>query len=177
MATAAPNQNLPLLYSTLEPLNSNQHGNWKIRRLDKSPNMAKVHAVPATVEEFPLLQRHFPWSSRWRQSDPARADGAERRRERLLDEEGVLTDRFDLRTRLFAPLPVPAGKAPSRQRRTIAVRRFQFGRGRRFRRREPLFDGDQPSEATRRSCSFASSSKRPGSAPLHSWTSFARPIS
>ena len=60
MATAAPNQNLPLLYSALEPLNSSQHGNWKIRRIDKSPNMAKAHAVPATVEEFPLLQRHFP---------------------------------------------------------------------------------------------------------------------
>ncbi len=48
MATAAPNQNLPLLYSALEPLNSNQHGKWTIRRLDKSPAMANAHAVPAT---------------------------------------------------------------------------------------------------------------------------------
>ena len=54
MATAAPNQGLPLLYTELQPLNSNQHWTWKIRRLDKSPAIAKVHAVPATVEEFPL---------------------------------------------------------------------------------------------------------------------------
>ena len=59
MATA-PTQTLPLLYSALEPLNSTQHGKMKIRRLDKAPIIGKTHAFPATVDEFALLQRHYP---------------------------------------------------------------------------------------------------------------------
>ena len=60
MATAAPTQSLPLFYSAIEPLNLNQHGKLKIRRIEKAPMLATTHAVPATVDEFPLLQRHFP---------------------------------------------------------------------------------------------------------------------
>ena len=36
MATAAPNTQLPLLYNSLEPLNSNQHGKARVRRLDNA---------------------------------------------------------------------------------------------------------------------------------------------
>ena len=60
MATAAPNQNLPLFYSTLEPLNATQHGKMKIRQLDKSPAIANTHAIPVTVDEFGLAQRYYP---------------------------------------------------------------------------------------------------------------------
>ena len=60
MATAAPNQNLPLFYSALEPLNVTQHGKMKIRAIDKAPVIAATHAIPATVDEFALLQRHYP---------------------------------------------------------------------------------------------------------------------
>lgn len=60
MATAAPNQNLPLFYSAIEPLNANQHGKLKIRRIEKAPIMANTHAIPVTVDEFALVQRFFP---------------------------------------------------------------------------------------------------------------------
>ena len=60
MATAAPNQSLPLFYSSLEALNATQHGQMKIRRIQKAEMMAKTHAIPATVDEFALLQRHYP---------------------------------------------------------------------------------------------------------------------
>ena len=33
MATAAPNQNLPLFYNALEPLNATQHGKMKVRQV------------------------------------------------------------------------------------------------------------------------------------------------
>ena len=33
MASQAPNTSLPLLYNGLEPLNRNQHGNFKVRRM------------------------------------------------------------------------------------------------------------------------------------------------
>jgi len=53
MATAAPNQNLPLFYSTLEPLNATQHGKMKIHQVDKSPMIANTHAIPVTVDQTP----------------------------------------------------------------------------------------------------------------------------
>ncbi|KLE35794.1 SapC family protein [Aurantiacibacter luteus] len=57
---SAPNPTLPLLYNELVPLNSNQHGDWKGRATDKAPWVAKQHAIPLTVEEFPLAQRDYP---------------------------------------------------------------------------------------------------------------------
>jgi hypothetical protein len=60
MATEAPNQALPLLYTSLEPLSSSVHGKMKIRRVNKAPAISGAHAIPVTVEEFPLLARHYP---------------------------------------------------------------------------------------------------------------------
>jgi hypothetical protein len=60
MATAAPTQELPLFYNKLEALNAGQHGKMKIRRIESAPQMGTTHAVPVTVDEFALLQRHYP---------------------------------------------------------------------------------------------------------------------
>ena len=60
MATAAPNQNLPLFYNAVEPLNATQHGNMKVRTILRMPQVARTHAVPVTVDEFTLVQRHYP---------------------------------------------------------------------------------------------------------------------
>lgn len=59
MATA-PNPGLPLFYNELQPLSSNAHGAWKARRMENAPFLAQAHAVPLTVEEFALAQRHYP---------------------------------------------------------------------------------------------------------------------
>ena len=60
MASAPQQANLPLFYKNLVPLNSNAHANWRARSTDKAPWLAKQHAIPLTVEEFPQAQRHFP---------------------------------------------------------------------------------------------------------------------
>ena len=60
MATEAPKQSLPLLYSSLEPLSSSVHGKMKIKRVNKAPAVGSAHAIPVTVDEFPLLARHYP---------------------------------------------------------------------------------------------------------------------
>ena len=57
---SAPNANLPILYKNLVPLNSNQHANWRARSVDRAPWVVNQHAIPLTVEEFPLAQRNFP---------------------------------------------------------------------------------------------------------------------
>ena len=60
MATAAPIQNLPLFYNAIEPLNATQHGNMKVHALARMPQLARAHAIPVTVDEFTLVQRHYP---------------------------------------------------------------------------------------------------------------------
>ena len=60
MATAAPNQSLPLFYNAVEPLNATQHGKMKVRTILRMPQVAKTHAIPVTVDEFTLVQRHYP---------------------------------------------------------------------------------------------------------------------
>ena len=59
MATV-PQQQLPLFYKDLMPLSSQQHADYKLRVADKAPFLANQHAVPVTVEEFPLVQRSMP---------------------------------------------------------------------------------------------------------------------
>lgn len=59
MATAPANA-LPLFYNELQPLSSGVHGQWSARQLKTAPFFARAHAVPVTVEEFALAQRHFP---------------------------------------------------------------------------------------------------------------------
>jgi hypothetical protein len=60
MATVASNQNLPLFYNAVEPLNVAQHGKMKVRKLLKMAQIGKTHAIPLTVDEFTLVQRHYP---------------------------------------------------------------------------------------------------------------------
>ncbi|MCL6684258.1 SapC family protein [Sphingomonas alba] len=61
MATQAPNAApLPLLYNSLDALNSGQHGNMKLRKSYDLPQVGQIHAVPVTVEEFTIVQRYYP---------------------------------------------------------------------------------------------------------------------
>jgi hypothetical protein len=60
MASAAPTSSLPLFYNSIEPLNANQHGKMKVRPIEKSAAIGATHAIPVTVDEFALAQRHYP---------------------------------------------------------------------------------------------------------------------
>jgi hypothetical protein len=60
MASAPQQASLPIFYKDLVPLNRNEHATWHSRQTDRAPWLAGQHAVPLTVEEFPVAQRHFP---------------------------------------------------------------------------------------------------------------------
>ena len=60
MASAPQASGLPLFYNELQPLSSSAHGDWKARQVESAPFLARAHAVPLTVEEFSLAQRHYP---------------------------------------------------------------------------------------------------------------------
>ena len=55
-----PQPQLPLFYKDLMPLNSRDHASWRARTVDKASWLGNQHAIPLTVEEFPLAQRNFP---------------------------------------------------------------------------------------------------------------------
>ena len=51
---------LPLFYKGLEPLSSDTHKDYRLRMAESAPFLAGQHAIPVTVDEFPLVQRHMP---------------------------------------------------------------------------------------------------------------------
>jgi hypothetical protein len=57
---SAPKPGLPICYNELVPLNTQEHGAWKAKTVDKAPWIARQHVVPLTVEEFPAAQRDYP---------------------------------------------------------------------------------------------------------------------
>jgi hypothetical protein len=150
MATAAPTQSLPLLYNSLEPLNVNQHGKMKIRPVDKPTMIANTHAIPATVDEFALLQRHYPIVfSVGDNPVPLVLMGLSEGINVFLNEEGRLHDPSVYVPAYLRRYPfLLARLRPESDELSLcfdptagAVGDFDEG--------EPLFDGDQPSQATK----------------------------
>ena len=150
MATAAPTQPLPLFYSSLEALNVTQHGTMKIRPVEKSPIIATTHAIPATVDEFALLQRHYPIVfSIGDNPIPLALMGLSEGTNVFLDEDGKLHEPMMYVPAYMRRYPfLLARLRPESDELSLcfdptsgAVGDFDTG--------EPLFDGDQPSQATK----------------------------
>jgi len=57
---SAPQPQLPLFYQDLIPLNSRDHGDWKVSSFEDAGFVAKTHAIPLTVDEFVDAQRSYP---------------------------------------------------------------------------------------------------------------------
>jgi len=92
MASAPQNQ-LPILYNDLMPLSSVDHADYRIRPAEKLPVLGKIHAIPATVEEFPLLQRRMPIVfSDGEDPIPLVLMGLNEGVNTFIDEEGALID-------------------------------------------------------------------------------------
>ncbi len=150
MATAAPTQNLPLFYNAIEPLNVTQHGKMKVRPVLKMNQVGQTHAIPVTVDEFGLVQRHYPIVfSIGENPIPIALMGLNEGVNVFLDENGRPHD-----TTLYVPAYVRrypfllARLRPDTDELSLcfdptanAIGEFDEG--------EPLFDGDQPSEATK----------------------------
>jgi hypothetical protein len=92
MASQAPNS-MPLLYNGLEPLNRNVHGTFKVRRLGGIDRVASAHAIPLTVDEFAMAQRHYPIVFSAGDSPvPLALMGLHEGTNTFFDDSGVLTD-------------------------------------------------------------------------------------
>jgi hypothetical protein len=150
MATAAPNQGLPLFYNAIEPLNLEQHGKMKVRAITSVPEIGRTHAVPLTVDEFTLVQRHYPIVfSVGGAPVPIALMGLNDGVNVFLDENGRANDPSIYIPAYLRRYPFLLAKLrPDSDELSLcydstsgAVGEFDEG--------EALFDGDQPSDATK----------------------------
>ena len=150
MATAAPVQNLPLFYNALEPLNATQHGKMKVRPLLRMPQVARTHAIPVTVDEFTLVQRHYPIVfAIGENAVPIALMGLNEGVNVFLDEDGRPLDTSIYMPAYMRRYPFMLARLrPDSDELSLcfdptanAIGEFDEG--------EALFDGDQPSEATK----------------------------
>jgi hypothetical protein len=150
MASAAPNTGLPLLYNQLEPISSQQHGTMKVRGLESLPAVANVHAVPLTVDEFGLAQRHFPIIfSAGDDPVPLALMGLNEGVNTFINEQGQSIERHAYLPAYLRRYPFLLARLnPQGDELSLCVDPTAGAVGN-FEDGQPLFDGDQPSEATK----------------------------
>ena len=161
MATA-PNFGLPLFYNQLEPLSRSAHGAWKARRMESAPFLAQTHAVPLTVEEFALAQRHFPIVfSVGENPVPLALMGLNEGVNVFVDEEGKLTSDVYVPAYVRRYPFMLARLRPDVDELSLcfdptadAVGAFEEG--------EALFEDDQPSETTKQILGFCENFEQAG---------------
>ena len=162
MASQAPNM-LPLLYEGLEPLNRNLHGKFKIRRLNGFARVAGAHAIPVTVDEFAMVQRHFPIVfSAGDNPVPIALMGLHEGVNTFFDKDGVAREQnFYLPAYLRRYPFVLARLREESDELSLcfdptaeAIGEFDEG--------EPLFDGEEPSEATKAILQFCEQFEQAG---------------
>lgn len=159
---SAPQANLPMFYQDLMPLNSRDHATWHARGADTAPWLVGQHAIPLTAEEFPQAGRHFPIIF---------ASGDNPVPLALMGlNEGVnvfVTDEGKIEQPVYLPAyarryPFLLAKLnPDKDELSLCfdpssnlIGEFEDG--------QPLFDGDQPSEATRNALSFCEQFEQAG---------------
>src|SRR3982751_3428333 len=150
MATAAPTQNLPLFYRGIEPLNVTQHGQMRVRTVTNMGDVGRTHAIPLTTDEFTLVQRHYPIVFSIGDAPiPMALMGLNEGVNVFLGEDGLTRDQQTYVPAYIRRYPfLLARLRPETDELSLcfdptsgAVGEFDEG--------EPLFDGDQPSAATK----------------------------
>ncbi len=154
MASAPQNSALPIFYKDLAPLNRQDHAGWNSRPTDKAPWLVNQHAIPLTVEEFPMAQRHFPIVfSSGDEPVPLALLGMNEGVNVFVDDEGALTSTIYLPAYARRYPFMLAKLRPDTDELSLCfdptsglVGEFDEG--------APLFEGEEPSEATKATLQF-----------------------
>ena len=162
MATQAPNM-LPLLYNALEPLNRNVHGELRVRRVDGVPRVAAAHAIPLTVDEFSLAQRHYPIVFSSGESPvPLALMGLHEGTNTFFNEAGLLIEPSTYVPAYLRRYPFVLARLSEQADElslcfdptSEAIGAFEDG--------EPLFNGEEPSDATKAILQFCEQFEQAG---------------
>ncbi|MBW4329783.1 SapC family protein [Stakelama sp. CBK3Z-3] len=155
MASAPQTQSLPLFYKDLKPLSTQEHARFKLRAAEKAPFVKDTHAVPLTVEEFPMVQRRMPIVfSMGDEPVPLALMGLNEGVNLFFDDEGKLTEEGAYVPAYVRRYPFLLAKLrPEAEELSLCfdptsdiVGEFDEG--------EALFDDDKPSEFTKQVLQF-----------------------
>jgi hypothetical protein len=163
MASQAPqNANLPLLYNDLAPLSSVEHANFKVVEMTDVKFLTAQHAVPVTVDEFALAQRHYPIVfSAGDNPVPLALFGLNEGVNTFVGEDGKFVEAVYVPAYLRRYPFLLAKLRPDADELSLCfdptsnvIGAFETG--------EALFDGDQPTEAVTRILGFCEEFERSG---------------
>jgi hypothetical protein len=162
MASQAP-ATLPLLYNGLEPLNRNVHGNFKVRRLNGVDRVASTHAIPVTVDEFAMIQRHFPIVfSSGDNPVPLALMGLHEGTNTFFDKNGVALENNIYIPAYLRRFPFLLARLRDDSDELSLCFDPTAGAVGEFDEGEPLFDGEEPSEATKAILQFCEQFEQAG---------------
>lgn len=148
MATQPP-PSLPLFYKNLTPLQTTSHANFRQKSTDKAPFFAETHAIPLTIDEFLIAQRHYPIVfSVGENSVPLALFGLNDGVNLFVEPDGTLKGEFYVPAYVRRYPYMLARLTPEAQELSLCFDPDsnmvgEDGDG------PALFDGDQPSEATK----------------------------
>jgi hypothetical protein len=154
---------LPLLYEGLEPLNRNVHGKYKIRRLGGLERVATVHAIPVTVDEFAVVQRHYPIVfSAGNDPVPIALMGLHEGTNTFFDGKGELLEPNSYIPAYLRRFPFVLARLRDDSDELSLCFDPTSGAVGEFDEGEPLFDGEEPSEATKAVLQFCEQFEQAG---------------
>ncbi|UVO54624.1 SapC family protein [Sphingomonas sp. SUN039] len=155
MASTAPqNAGLPLLYKDLMPLSSVDHADWKMRALDHIAFAKGDHAIPVTVDEFAMAQRHYPIVfSVGDNPVPLALMGLNEGVNTFIDDDGKVTEAVYLPAYLRRYPFLLAKLRPEAEELSLCFDPTTEALGA-FDEGEPLFDGDKPTDVVTRILGF-----------------------
>ena len=154
---------LPLFYKGLEPLSSETHASWRMKVQETAPFLVGQHAIPITVDEFPLVQRHMPIVfSVGDEAIPLALMGLNEGVNVFVDDEGKLLEKTFYVPAYIRRYPYMLAKLrPEAEELSLcfdptndAIGPFDEG--------EPLFTDGQPSEMTKSILAFNESFEQAG---------------
>ena len=155
MASAPQAQNLPILYNNLIPLSSQDHATWKARGMNDLKFVKGIHAFPLTVDEFGFAQRNYPIVfSSGPDPVPLGLMGLNEGANVFVDEDGQLTPNNTYLPAYVRRYPFMLARLrPDAEDMTLCVDPTSELVGD-YEEGLPLFDGTEPSEATKNSLQF-----------------------
>ena len=152
---ASAPQSLPLFYNALEPLSSEQHGNYRLRPSNGAKFLATQHAIPLTVDEFPMAQRNLPIVfSQGDDGVPLALMGLNEGINVFIDENGQLRDPYTYVPAYIRRYPyLLARLRPEAEELTLCFDPSSDTIGA-FDEGEPLFADGQPTDVTKNILEF-----------------------
>lgn len=141
-----PTPDLPLFYNDLTPLNARDHGKWHSRAIDTADWLVGQHAVPVTVEEFPMAARHFPIIfSAGENPVPLALMGLDEGVNTFIGDDGEILEDFYFPAYVRRYPYMLAQVDPNNELMSLCVDPTSKTVGE-FEEGQPLFDGEEPSE-------------------------------